>query len=83
MALVAANFHSAIVGGPTVHHYVTDDDTATTVADDYFNAITGRLQQWDVMHLITDIAGTHEYQLYIVDSASGAASVTIQRVDIV
>ena len=80
--LTVANFHTTVMGGPSIHHYNTPDAVAEAAAADYFNDITDRLRQWDVIHIVAVTGGTHVYNLYIVDSVTGAASVTLQRLDV-
>jgi hypothetical protein len=75
MALDPAKFHTNSGGGRQIHSYHGGADSAATIlASGYFNAITGRLHQGDVIHLVA--ANTTVLQDAVVTSATGAATVT-------
>jgi len=75
MALDPSKFHTNSGGGRQIHSYNASADTAATaLASGYFNAITGRLHQGDVIHLVA--ATNTVLQDAVVTSATGAAVVT-------
>jgi hypothetical protein len=75
MALDPAKFHTNSGGGRQIHSYNSAADAAATVAaSGYFNAITGRLHQYDVIH-VSATAGSVMQDL-MVSSVTGAPVVT-------
>jgi hypothetical protein len=76
MALDPAKFHTNSGGGRQIHSYNAAADNAATVAGaGYFNAITGRLHQGDVIHVVSTAGSV--LQDYVVTSATGAPVVTV------
>ncbi|MGE0190313.1 MAG: hypothetical protein AB7G80_09525 [Dongiaceae bacterium] len=59
-----------------IHHYVTNDTLATVAASGYFNSVTNLLTKGDVIFVSGDIDGTPAINAYVVNSATGAATVT-------
>ena len=76
MTLSAANFKTIAAGAMQVHHYNSADAIATVVASGYFNEITNRLKQFDVIIAVTSTGGTAAVDVLVVTSATGAATVT-------
>jgi hypothetical protein len=74
MALDPAKFHTNSGGGRQIHSYNAGADTAVTGAG-YFNAITNRLHQGDIIHVTT--TGNTVLQDFLVTSVTGAPVVTV------
>ena len=75
MALDPSKFHTNSGGGRQIHSYNSAADAAATVlASGYFNAITDRLHQGDVIHVVSTAGAV--LQDATVTSATGAAVVT-------
>jgi hypothetical protein len=75
MALDPSKFHTNSGGGRQVHSYnAAADNAATAAGSGYFNAITGRLHQGDVIHCVSTAGSV--LQDLVVTSATGAAVVT-------
>jgi hypothetical protein len=75
MALDPSKFHTNSGGGRQIHSYNSAADNAATAAGaGYFNAITGRLHQGDVIHVVSTAGSV--LQDLVVTSATGAAVVT-------
>jgi len=75
MALDPSKFHTNSGGGRQVHSYNgAADNAATCLASGYFNAITARLHQGDVIHIVSTAGSV--LQDAVVTSATGAAVVT-------
>ena len=76
MALDPAKFHTNSGGGRQLHSYNSAADNAATVlASGYFNAITNRLHQGDVIHIVSTAGSV--LQDAVVTSATGAPVVTV------
>lgn len=76
MALDATKFNTIHAGAKQIHHYDSADAIATVVASGYFNSITNRLKQFDVIIAVTSTGGTAAVDVLVVTSATGAATVT-------
>lgn len=76
MALDATNLLTVSAGVNQVHHYKSTDAVATIAASGYFNSITNRLKQFDVIACVGSSGGTATVDLLVVTSATGAATVT-------
>jgi hypothetical protein len=78
MALDPVKFHTNSGGGRQIHSYNGGADASAAViggaASGYFNAITDRLHQGDVIHC--SLAGNTVLQDALVTSVTGAAVVT-------
>lgn len=77
MALSAANFLTLVGGANALHYYKTTDDTSDVDASGYFNDITHRLKQFDVIIIVGLTGGSTTVDLAVVTSATGAATVTV------
>lgn len=82
MAFAAAGLTSPVhgVGRNRIHHYTTADAHATVAASGYFNDATRELVQGDVIIASTAMGGTPALRIYIVTSATEAATVTTDQV---
>ena len=76
MPLDATNFRTMHGGGKQLHYYSSTDALATIAASGYFNAVTARLHQGDVIHVGSGAGGVAALDTLIVGSATGAAVVT-------
>lgn len=76
MALDATKLATVFAGVQQVHVYNTADAPATVAGSGYFNAITDRLKQWDLILVVGTTGGTVTVDLFVVTSATGAATVT-------
>jgi len=78
MALNPAKFATLDGGVQQLHIYNTTDVFATCYGSGYFNDITNRLKQWDMILVVakTGSAPAIEANILIVTSATGAAVVT-------
>jgi len=75
MALDPSKFHTNSGGGRQIHSYNGGADAAAAIlTSGYFNAITNRLHQGDVIHVTA--ATNTVLQDALVTSATGAAVVT-------
>lgn len=74
MALAAAGFNTVFAGVAQVHLYVTTDAVATVAGSGYFNSITNRLKNGDV--IIVSDTNVPTIDVLTVTSATGAATVT-------
>lgn len=59
-----------------VWHLKTNDTLATVAASGYFNAATALLAKGDMIYVSGDVDGTPGINGYVVNSATGAATVT-------
>lgn len=71
------------IGGGTngLFLYNSADAYTTISASGYFNAVTGRLRQWDVIICVSATGGTPLVDVAVVTSATGAATVTTTLVE--
>ena len=76
MAFAASGFKTLIAGVNQLHHYQSADAVATITGSGYFNTITDRLKQFDVILVVGSTGGTPTVDVAIVTSATGAATVT-------
>lgn len=76
MALDATKFVTLHAGAQQLHKYNTTDAIATVIASGYFNSITNRLKQWDVVLVTGATGGTPTVDVVTITSATGAATVT-------
>lgn len=85
MTFAIAGFKTVIEGGAIgsgsgsvkqIHSYATNDLSATVLASGYFNSITNYLRKGDLIHIHGDVDGTPFTNTAIVNSATGAATVT-------
>lgn len=76
MALVATDFATVFAGVQQVHIYKSADTITTVIASGYFNSITNRLKQHDVILVVGSTGGTATVDVILVSSATGAATVT-------
>lgn len=76
MALDATNFKTMVGGAQQVHHYHTADTAVTAAGSGYFNDITNRLKQWDIIIVVGATGSTPTVDVLVVTSATGAATVT-------
>lgn len=74
MALDATGFATVHGGVTQLHIYKTTDPILTVVGSGYFNNITNRLKQGDVI-LVSD-TNVPTIDAIVVTSATGAATVT-------
>jgi hypothetical protein len=81
MPLVAANLHRAF-GGPVPGLLTYDavaDTVATVTGSGYFNAVTDRLRQKDIIMVVANNGASIDN--VVVTSATGAATVTTSAVE--
>jgi hypothetical protein len=76
MALDATNLSTVFAGVQQVHVYNSADAVATIAGSGYFNSVTNRLKQFDVIHVVGSTGGTATVDVLVVTSATGAATVT-------
>jgi len=76
MALDATKLATVFAGVQQVHVYNSGDAPATVAGSGYFNAVTDRLKQWDLILVSGTTGGTPTFDLLGVTSATGAATVT-------
>lgn len=72
-----------VFGSNKVWAYHTADDLATTVASGYFNTVTARLTKADIILAVVATGGTPILRPLVVTSATGAATVTVAKDDVV
>lgn len=70
------NFHTLITGSPSVHYYKTSDVRTDADASGYYNLVTERLREHDLILLVASTGGTETVDILIVTSATGATTVT-------
>ena len=76
MALDATKLATVHAGVQQVHIYNTADAPATVAGSGYFNAVTNRLKQWDIILVSGTTGGTATFDVLGVTSATGDATVT-------
>jgi hypothetical protein len=59
--------------------YASADSLAAILASGYFNAATKRLNQGDIIRIVSGIGGTLEVETAVVTSAKGADTVTLRN----
>lgn len=74
MAFTPGTFYTMAAGAAQVHLYVTTDPILTVVGSGYFNTITNRLKNGDV--IIVSDTNVPTIDVIAVTSATGAATVT-------
>ena len=75
MAFTPATFNTVFAGVAQVHLYVSATDAiATVVGSGYFNTITNRLKNGDI--IIVSDTNVPTIDVFAVTSATGAATVT-------
>ena len=76
MALDATKLGTLSAGVQQLHILNTTDAPATVAGSGYFNSVTNRLKQWDVIIVAGTTGGTATIDMLMVTSATGAATVT-------
>ena len=66
----------AEAGGNSVFFYIDGDAIGTITGSDYFNLATNELKKGDIIIVTSGVGGTIAADVIVVNSASGAASVT-------
>jgi hypothetical protein len=82
MALTASTLHRMATGGGNgIHYYKSADTIATVTGSGYFNSVTDRLAEHDIIGVVSETGGTEKVDWIIVTSATGAATVTTSAVE--
>lgn len=82
MSLTASTLHRMATGGANgVHYYKTADTIATVTGSGYFNDVTDRLAEHDVIIVVSETGGTEKIDTILVTSTTGAATVTTSGVE--
>jgi hypothetical protein len=76
MPLIKKDLYKIGGADPGLWIYKTPDAVATVVASGYFNNATNELKQGDMVFAVTGVGGTLASRLLLVNSATGAATVT-------
>ena len=76
MAFAATGLHKVAGAQPQVFLYQSTDAIATVIASGYFNSVTDRLKQFDVILAVTSTGGTAAVDVLVVTSATAATTVT-------
>lgn len=63
-------------GDSNLFMYQSSDALSTVVASGYFNSVTNELKQFDVIIVVCSTGGTATVDVLIVNSATGASTVT-------
>ena len=77
MALTQTNLNRIANGSCKVFSYISTEAIATVAGSGYFNDITEELSNGDIIIASCGAGGTETVDLLVVNSATGAATVTV------